>query len=322
MKNEQAKYADEVHSASGREKDDRFVKVRRLGSGTYGFVDEVREVTTGSLYAQKSIPVVIRGSDPKTIQERVENEVLIMSKRLRHHHIASVNIYFREAEYWRMIMLPVADYDLREFLETTISNNYPSDSLRMLDPWFGCLISALAYAHSAKIKHEDIKPSNILIRNQKVFLTDFGTAKDFSELEASTVSDYQITGTPVYWAPEPRDWGRAADVFALGCVFAEMLTVRQKRSLQDFRQYRHTPNAEYKYAYKSNLPKVKEWLKQVVGTDGKNGKGEQAEKDETAITILEQILNMLLKDKDDRAEAQRVKRLLRADYTLFCDTCS
>lgn len=301
-----------LQSTDDQHRDGRFEYVKDLGKGTYGFVDEVREVTTGSLYARKSIPVRITGQDPKAIQRRVENEVSIMSEKLRHNHIASVNIYFKDDNYWSMIMLPVADYDLREFLEKTVDNDYPADLLRMLDPWFGCLISALAYAHSERIKHEDIKPNNILIKDRKVYLTDFGTAKDFSELEASTVSDYQITGTPVYWAPEPRIWGRAADIFALGCVFSEMLTVRQKRSLQDYRQFRHTASAEFSYAYRSSLPKVKRWLKELDGVSGR---------DPVAQTILEQIFNMLLENSQHRLEAARLKRNFRIEDTLFCDTC-
>lgn len=294
-------------------RDDRFEHIRELGRGTYGFVDEVREVTTGSVYARKSIPVRIVGQDSMSIQQRVENEVSIMSEKLRHNHIASVNIYFRNDDYWSMIMLPVADYDLRTFLdEKCVGEGFPQDALRMLDPWFGCLISALAYAHSERVKHEDIKPNNILIKDKKVYLTDFGTAKDFSALEASTVSDYSITGTPVYWAPEPRIWGRPADIFALGCVFSEMLTVRQKRSLQDYRNFRHNSSQEFAYAYRSSLIKVRRWLKDLDGID---------RRDPAAQTILEQTFNMLVENSHDRLEASRLKRNFRTEESLFCDTC-
>lgn len=221
-------------------RDTRFEHIRDLGRGSYGVVDEVREPTTGAVYARKSIPRRIPGQDSQHIEDRVKNECQIMCKRLRHNHIASVNIYFRDESFWSMIMLPVADCDLRVFLdEKCVAANFPYDAIRMLDPWFGCLISALAYAHTEMVKHEDIKPNNILISGKKIYLTDFGTAKDFSELEASTVSDYLQAGTPVYWAPEPRPWGRPADIFALGCVFSEMLTVRQKKSLDEYRRFRY-----------------------------------------------------------------------------------
>lgn len=208
--------------------DTRFDKLKDLGRGTYGAVQSVREVSTGAVYARKSIPISITGSDEKQIEQLVKNEVETMTT-LRHNHIASVNMHFRRARYWSIIMSPVADCDLRVFLEKRcVGEGYPRNNMRLLDSWFGCLISALAYTHREMVKHEDIKPNNILIKGEKIYLTDFGTAKDLE----STTADFAEQGTPVYWAPQPRPWGRAADVFALGCVFSEMLTVRQRKSLQ------------------------------------------------------------------------------------------
>lgn len=295
------------------DRDIRFELIRNLGKGAYGTVDEVRETSTGGVYARKSIPTRIMGQESESIEKRVKNEVEIMSK-LRHNHIASVNIFFRETKFWSMIMLPVADCDLRVFLdEKCVEADFPREAMRMIDPWFGCLISALAYAHAEKIKHEDIKPNNILIKGNKVYLTDFGTAMDFSQLERSTVSDYYEQGTPIYWAPEPRAWGRPADVFALGCVFSEMLTVRQRRSLSEYRNFRYTQSREFGYAYRSNLPMVRQWLKKELHGIDKN--------DPAGQMVLEQTLNMLIEDPVERSEALRLKKQLKSEDVLFCATC-
>ena len=292
--------------------DERFKHIRELGRGSYGTVDEVSEQSTGSVYARKSIPRTMVGQDQDMIAKRVKNEHDIMSK-LRHNHIASVNMLFKGENYWSMIMLPVADCDLKMFLEERcVGAGYPKDAMRMLDPWFDCLISALAYAHEERVKHEDIKPNNILIKGKKIYLTDFGTAKDFSEFEQSTVSDYFETGTPVYWAPEPRAWGRPADVFALGCVFSEMLTVRQHRTLQDYRKSRIQTGQEMRYAFRSNLRAVRRWLKQLEGIN---------DRDPVAQVIHEQTLNMLLDNSEERLTAKRIKRNLRTEEGLFCATC-
>lgn len=309
---DQAQRAVNSQSAGSDNVDAGFESLRDLGRGSYGTVDEVREVSTASVYARKSIPLSAGGQDSESIAERVRNEFQIMSK-LRHNHIASVNMLFKNESFWSIIMLPVADYDLRTFLdERCVKAGHPYEAMRLLDPWFGCLISALTYAHDEQVKHEDIKPSNILIKGRKVFLTDFGTAKDFSEFEASTIGGYLEQGTPVYWAPEPRAWGRPADVFALGCVFAEMLTVRQRKSLQEFRRFRFNPAKEFGYAYRSNLLKVRRWLKDLLGITSK---------DPVAQTILEQTLNMLIEENAHRPDARRVKRHLKAEEQLFCSSC-
>ena len=97
-----------AQQGAGENIDSRFEHLRDLGKGSYGNVDEVRETTTGTVYARKSIPIVSMGQDKETIAERVNNEADIM-RQLRHNHIASVNMLFRSDRYWSIIMLPVAD---------------------------------------------------------------------------------------------------------------------------------------------------------------------------------------------------------------------
>ncbi len=87
------------------------------------------------------------------------------------------------------------------------------------------------------VKHRDIKPSNILIKDRQPYLADFGLAKDFSGQDSSISQSTFVEGTPVYFAPEnqPRErHGRPADIFALGCVFSEMLTIGNYKSLEDY----------------------------------------------------------------------------------------
>lgn len=286
--------------------------IKELGNGTHGQVAEVQEATSKAFYARKTIRVRQGSQSARAaIEERVKREVNIM-QRLQHSHIASVLFYVKGIDSFSILMLPVAEYDLRRYLEEVCSRSNRA-TLRQMDSWFGCLVVALIFAHNAQIKHHDIKPSNILIKNEQPYLADFGSAKDFSDSDNSIEPNDLIAGTPVYYAPEQLPWGRAADVFALGCVFSEMLTVRSGRTLQDYRDNRRDENKEYGYAFRFSLPKVYAWLDGLE--DGLN---------DSLKIVLEQTHRMLDKDPARRRRLIDVKKTFRSDEAglLYCNNCA
>jgi serine/threonine protein kinase len=90
--------------------------------------------------------------------------------------------------------------------------------------------SALAYAHHHQIIHQDVKPSNFLIRSNEtnpqlpdLLLADFGVAK-FTSASASVSQSSR--GTPTYMAPE--QWSgqpvAASDQYALAIMTYQLLT--------------------------------------------------------------------------------------------------
>lgn len=290
-----------------------FVWIANLGTGANGEVSKVQQAGTARIYAQK----VIRIPEPRLkahIKKQVENEVTIMAK-LPHLHIASIVFHVQEKETHTIIMLPVADHDLYRFLQREcVEKSFPRSEIRHLTSWFGCLVAALAFAHSRSVIHDDIKPTNILIKDHQPYLADFGCAQDFSELEGSTSTDVLQFGTPVYWAPEQPPRGRAGDVFSLGCVFSEMLTVRAGRTLEEYQRFRYQANRDNPYAFRENLPKVHEWLDQLAQSIGA--------KDEVGELLIEQTRAMLEPNRTKRVESKMVQKRLRAEGdAVFCSTC-
>lgn len=287
-----------------------FEKLELLGRGTFGEVHKVRELSTGTMYAQKAV----RATEPRSrqqLEKTFRNEVAIMQS-LRHHHIASVQFPLIEDSSYSFIMLPIADCDLAAFMRNFAVESFPGTELMHLTGWFGCLVSALAFAHSKSIKHEDIKPSNILIKNHQPYLTDFGCAKDFSSLDSSTSESFATTGTPVYWPPEKPPRGRKADVFSLGCVFSEMLTVRHKRTIDEYRQYRRAGPRTNSYAFRENLDGVAAWLTEIVPP-----------KDSVGSLLKEQTMLMLEPKPDRRRQAGDIKKGLRFEGEMvFCSSCN
>ena len=101
----------------------------------------------------------------------------------------------------------------------------------LLFPELGALIvtqvcGALGHAHGLGVLHRDVKPENIMIRNDGVVkLTDFGIAQ-MIDLQRMTVTG-QLLGSPAYMAPEHVVGGMLdfrTDVFALGIVLYQLVT--------------------------------------------------------------------------------------------------
>jgi len=89
------------------------------------------------------------------------------------------------------------------------------------------IAGALSRLHSLGILHRDLKPGNIMIReDDTVALIDFGLAKRM-RLEQEITGNGEIFGTPYYMSPEQghaEDADERSDIYALGIILYEMLT--------------------------------------------------------------------------------------------------
>jgi serine/threonine protein kinase len=84
---------------------------------------------------------------------------------------------------------------------------------------------ALAYIHSQKILHRDIKPQNLMYdRHGLLKIMDFGIARDLSSDHTTTAIPM---GTPAYMSPELLEGAPltpASDIYSAGTMFFELLT--------------------------------------------------------------------------------------------------
>jgi hypothetical protein len=89
------------------------------------------------------------------------------------------------------------------------------------------IASALDYAHSRGFVHRDVKPENILFReDDSAVLTDFGIARAVDSATQMTRTG-AVIGTPQYMSPEQargQDLDGRSDIYGLGIVLYEILT--------------------------------------------------------------------------------------------------
>jgi FixJ family two-component response regulator len=93
--------------------------------------------------------------------------------------------------------------------------------------WMRVIAGALAALHAVGIFHRDLKPTNVMFREDDTpVLIDFGLAKQ-AQFQSGITGTGAIFGTPYYMSPEqgqgdPVD--QRSDIYSLGIVFYEMLT--------------------------------------------------------------------------------------------------
>jgi serine/threonine protein kinase len=252
-----------------------------LGGGGTAMVDKV--MAKGQVLARKTIKRGWRGL--KLADARVE--LRIMRRLQMHKHIIKVlGSYTQELRgpYTKFAMLlhPVAT-DLEVvfgYLQCTAVTTQEGDQERQLiidslATFIGCLANALMFIHKEGVRHKDIKSQNILVAGECVFFGDFGISHDFSSDHVSVTQGKPKTFTPIYSSPELAGWsprGRSSDIFSLGCVFLEIMTIFLGFSILDFERARHNDDDDRRVSpFQSNLDKVHQWIEFLRGDCERRG---------------------------------------------------
>ena len=191
----------------------------RLGVGGMSEVYAATDQRLGRPVAVKFLRAEV---DDPTARARIESEAR-SAAALSHPNI--VNVY------------DAGDYEGRPYVVMELADSrsladvireegpMPADRVRSLGAQ---VLSALAAAHAEGFVHRDVKPANILVREDgAVKLADFGIAKSFSDAAAGMTAVGLVMGTPTYLSPEQASGQPAtprSDLYAMGVVLFEALT--------------------------------------------------------------------------------------------------
>ena len=194
---------------------------KRLGSGAYGWVDELE--INGVVVAGKRIHEVLvdpfnRGAE--TTRAQFLAECMILSA-LRHPHIVQfLGICFLEGSTLPVLVMEYLPHSLDTLLE-----NRPNIPTTMKVVFLNDVAKGLAYlhAHDPPIIHRDLTARNVLLNSAMVAkIADFGVARIVNLHGNQAASLTRAPGATVYMPPE-ADQGTALyntklDVFSYGVV--------------------------------------------------------------------------------------------------------
>ncbi len=199
----------------------------------------IRELGTGGqarvyLAEQQSIqrPVAIKTLLPEVAKDRhFADQFLQEAKlvsRLSHPHIIPIYDFGQQDGIYYMVMEYLPGGGLKQWIQ---SGMRPEEALQVLSQ----VATALDYAHAHGVVHRDIKPDNLMFReDNSVVLMDFGIAQRRRGQNGQTGGE--ILGTPAYMSPEQLLGGEVdgrSDLYSLGILFFEMLTQQLPYQAED-----------------------------------------------------------------------------------------
>ncbi|CAK9228550.1 unnamed protein product [Sphagnum troendelagicum] len=200
---------------------EKYEKVEKIGEGTYGVVYRARDRVTNETVALKKIRLE---QEDEGVPSTAIREISLL-KEMQHSNIVRLqDVVHSERRLY--LVFEYLDLDLKKHMDTC--PDLAKDP-RLIKTYLYQILRGVAYCHSHRVLHRDLKPQNLLIdrRTNALKLADFGLARAFG-IPVRTFTHEVVTLW--YRAPEillgSRHYSTPVDVWSVGCIFAEMVNQR------------------------------------------------------------------------------------------------
>ena len=228
--------ADPYHALSKGLEIDGYEIVRVLGSGGFGItylgfdtnLDKavaIKEYMPSDLAVRKGDTTVIPKSDNDLPDfnwglERFLDEARILA-RFDHKNIVKVHRFFKAHGTAYIVMEYVEGETLSNFFKRSPNLTYSTLS-KVVTP----VLEGLRLVHESNFLHRDIKPGNVIIREDEVpVLIDFGAARQAVGAKSRSVTAIVTPGyAPIEQYSSRGKQGPWTDIYALGAICYKAIT--------------------------------------------------------------------------------------------------
>eukprot|EP01147_Barroeca_monosierra_P008693 gene8693-1082_t len=192
--------------------------LNKAGEGTFSEVIKAKARTDGKMYAVKRM----KGKFSSIEQVDKLREVQAL-RRLRNHPniIQMEEIIFNKEKRSLDMVFEIMDMNIYERIKGR--RNHLSEDL--VKKYMYQLIKSLDYMHRNGIFHRDVKPENVLIKDEELKLADLGSCRGIYSKPPFT----EYISTRWYRAPEclltNGFYGHKMDMWSVGCVMFEIISL-------------------------------------------------------------------------------------------------
>ncbi|KAI8442357.1 hypothetical protein MSG28_005879 [Choristoneura fumiferana] len=194
-----------------------FLKIEKIGEGTYGVVYKGKNKVTGQFVAMKKIRLE---ADDEGIPSTAIREISLL-KELNHPNIVKLeDVLMEESRLY--LIFEFLSMDLKKYMDSLGSGRLMSPG--MVKSYLYQINSAILYCHQRRILHRDLKPQNLLIDQTGIIkVADFGLGRAFGV--PVRVYTHEVV-TLWYRAPEvllgSQRYSCPVDMWSVGCILSEM----------------------------------------------------------------------------------------------------
>ena len=143
--------------ADCKEQLEKFIKVEKVGEGTYGVVYKCQNKETKKLVALKKIRLE---NEDEGIPSTAIREISIL-KQMHHQNIIKL-IEIINGDKKLYLVFEFMDHDLKKYLDL---NGGPLPP-KLVKSYLYQIAAAIRYCHAKRILHRDLKPQNLLVDNK------------------------------------------------------------------------------------------------------------------------------------------------------------